>query len=95
MLFRSDKEAEIIAHESGVAPELARELALLGSKVRHLRHHGFDEGVSTRLLVYAGQLMAKDVSPVRACEVAVCRAVSDDGDVQQAISELVTTIFPA
>lgn len=90
-----DKEAEIIAHESGVAPELARELALLGSKVRHLRHHGFDEGVSTRLLVYAGQLMAKDVSPVRACEVAVCRAVSDDSDVQQAISELVTTIFPA
>ncbi|MFT7469642.1 MAG: hypothetical protein ACI8PP_002900, partial [Candidatus Pseudothioglobus sp.] len=30
----------------------------------------------------------------RACEVAVCRAVSDDADVQRAIAELVTTIFP-
>ncbi len=86
-------EAEIIAHESGVDLQLARELALLGAKVRHLRHHGFDEGVSTRLLVYAGQLMAKNVSPIRACEVAVCRAVSDDVDVQRAIRELVTTIF--
>jgi len=31
---------------------------------------------------------------VRACEVAVCRAVSDDVDVQRAIKEVVTTIFP-
>jgi nitric oxide reductase NorQ protein len=89
-----DKEATIIAHESGVDISLASELAMLGSKVRHLRHHGFDEGVSTRLLVYAGQLMVRGVAPTRACEVAVCRAVSDDADVQRAIAELVTTIFP-
>ncbi|MCB1646624.1 MAG: CbbQ/NirQ/NorQ/GpvN family protein [Pseudomonadales bacterium] len=90
-----EKEAEIIAHESGVAMEYAMDLAHLGAKVRHLRHHGFDEGVSTRLLVYAGQLMARGVAPIRACEVAVCRAVSDDVDVQRAIEELAATIFPA
>jgi nitric oxide reductase NorQ protein len=89
-----EKEAIIIAHESGVEASMAAELAMLGSKVRHLRHHGFDEGVSTRLLIYAGQLMVRGVAPVRACEVAVCRAVSDDVDVQRAIAELVTTIFP-
>lgn len=90
-----DKEAQVIAHESGASASEAADLALLGEKVRQLKHHGFDEGVSTRLLIYAGQLMAKGVSPLRACDVAICRAVSDDEDVQRAIEELVTTIFPA
>ena len=67
---------------------------MLGARVRNLKQHGFDEGVSTRLLIYAGQLMASGVAPIRACEVAICRAVSDEPDVQQAIAELVTTIFP-
>ena len=89
-----DKEAEIIAHESGVVAQDARDLAVLGFKVRQLKNHGFDQGVSTRLLVYAGQLMAQGVSPLRACDVAICRAVSDETDVQHAIEEVVATIFP-
>jgi nitric oxide reductase NorQ protein len=87
-------EAEIIAHESNTSAQNAADLALLGAKVRNLKQHGFDEGVSTRLLIYAGQLMAKGVEEVRACEVAVCRAVSDEPDIQMAIRELVTAIFP-
>ena len=90
-----EREAQIIAHESGVEAGYAAELALLGEKVRQLKHHGFDEGVSTRLLIYAGQLIGRGVSPRRACDVAVCRAVSDDEDVQRAIQEIASTIFPA
>ena len=89
-----DQEAQVIAHESGVAGEHAANLARLGSRVRNLKQHGFDEGVSTRLLVYAGQMMARGVEPIRACEVAVSKAVTDDEDVQQAISELARAIFP-
>lgn len=89
-----DKEAEVIAHESGVDDAAAMSLSRLGEKVRQLKHHGFDEGVSTRLLIYAGQLIAKGVPASRACDVAICRAVSDDTDVQRAIAELVTAIFP-
>ena len=55
-----DHETRIIAHESGVDPDIAADLATLGVKVRHLRHHSFEEGVSTRLLVYAGQLIARE-----------------------------------
>ena len=88
-----EQEASIIAHESGVSDEQALDLARLGSRVRNLKHHGFDEGVSTRLLVYAGQLMCKGVAPLRAAEVAVSKAVTDDEEVQRAISELVATIF--
>lgn len=89
-----EHEAQIIAHESGVPPEVASDLAALGAKVRHLRHQGFEEGVSTRLLVYAGQLMARGVSVRRACDVAICRAITDDADVQRAVAELASTIFP-
>ena len=88
-----EDEADIIAHESGVDTSTARDLATLGAKVRNLRHHGFDEGVGTRLLVYAGQLVAAGISSRRACDVAVCRAVTDDVDVQNAIGELAASIF--
>lgn len=89
-----EQEALVIAHESGVSEQLSISLARLGSRVRNLKQHGFDEGVSTRLLVYAGQMMVKNVEPLRACEVAVCKAVTDDVDVQQAIGELAKAIFP-
>ena len=90
-----DAEAEIIAHESGVDFEAAGRLASLGEKIRNLRSHGFDEGVSTRLLIYAGQLICQGIDTRRACEAAVAKAVSDDQEVQRAVAELVDIIFPA
>lgn len=89
-----EEETSIITHESGVAPEQAERLALVGEKVRNLQGHGFDEGVSTRLLVYAGQLISQGVAPDRACDAAIIKAVSDDTEVQRAVAELVDAIFP-
>jgi nitric oxide reductase NorQ protein len=88
-----DTEAQIIAHESGVEMETALRLATLGEKVRHLKASGLEEGVSTRLLVYAGQLMARGIAPPRACEAAVSRALTDDLESQRAIGEVVSAIF--
>jgi nitric oxide reductase NorQ protein len=87
-------ESTIIAHESGVAPEVADRLALIGEKVRNLREHGFEEGVSTRLLVYTAQLIAGGIAPRRACDVAIARAVTDDREVQQAVAEIVDVLLP-
>jgi nitric oxide reductase NorQ protein len=87
-------EAEIIAHESGVDFAVAEDLAKLAEKVRHLRDQGLEEGVSTRLLIYAGQLIVGGIEPRRACEVAVARAVTDDADVILGIQEVITSIFP-
>ena len=89
-----DKEAEVIAHESGLDLEVALELAKLGEKVRHLKASGLEEGVSTRLLIYAGQLMRRGVRPRRACSVAVSRSLTDDVDSQRAIDEVIYAIFP-
>ncbi len=90
-----ESESDIVFHESSVDKAIAMELATLGERIRNLRHHGFDEGISTRLLVYAGQLIFRGVNPIRACDAAISRAVSDDIEVQRAIREVVSTVFPA
>lgn len=87
------EEADIIAHESGVAGEVAAGLAQLASRVRNLRDRGFAEGVSTRLLIYTGQLVCRGIDLHRACEAAIAQAVGDDRDLQAAIRELVGTVF--
>ncbi len=89
------EEARIIAHESGVSATFSDQLARIGQNIRNLRSHGFDEGVSTRLLVYAGQLIVQGVLPRRACDAAISKAVSDDVEVQRAIAELVDAVFPS
>lgn len=87
-------EAAIIAHEGGVGADLAHRLALIGEKVRNLREHGIEEGVSTRLLVYAAQLCAGGIAPRRACDIAIARAITDDAEVQQAIVEIADVLLP-
>lgn len=87
-------EAEIIRHESGVSDELASRLAFLGVKIRNLREHGFEEGVSTRLLIYAGSLIANGIDPRRASATALIHALSDDAEVQQAIGDIVDIVWP-
>jgi nitric oxide reductase NorQ protein len=89
-----DKEAEVIAHESTIEPEIALELAALGEKVRNLKASGLEEGVSTRLLIYAARLMKSGVAARAACSSAVTRALSDDPDTQRAIDEICATVFP-
>jgi nitric oxide reductase NorQ protein len=88
-----DLEATIIGHESGVNEAVSMDLAKLGEKVRHLKEHGLAEGVSTRLLIYAGKLIHQGIEPRRACQVAVIWALTDDRDVQRSIEEVVSSIF--
>jgi nitric oxide reductase NorQ protein len=88
-----EKEARIVAHESGVEEGTATDLAKLAEKVRNLKEHGLSEGVSTRLLIYAGQLIQKGIPARRACQVAVVWALTDDAEVQRSIEEVVSSIF--
>jgi nitric oxide reductase NorQ protein len=69
-------------------------LARIGEKVRNLRDHGLEEGVSTRLLIYAGQLMNQRIPAHRACQLAITRAITDDLEAQRAVDEIISTILP-
>ncbi len=91
----AEKEAAIIAHESGVSAEIAGQLALLGEKVRHLKASGLEEGASTRLLIYAGELIQQGIAPQRAATVAVTWSLTDETESKRAIDEVVKAIFPA
>jgi nitric oxide reductase NorQ protein len=89
-----EREAMIIAHESGVDETNAFQLAKLGHKVRNLREHGLKEGASTRVLIYAGRLIKEGIAPRRACHVAVTWGITDDPQVQRSLDEVVAAIFP-
>ena len=88
-----DMEAEIVEHESGCNKEDAERLAKLGEKVRNLKEHGLKEGASTRLLIYAGKLIAQGVSPRRAAHVAIVWALTDDEEIHKSVEEVVSSIF--
>ena len=88
-----DIEAEIVAHESGVDIETAKNLVHIGERARNLKGHGLDEGLSTRMLIYAGSLIAKGVPPLAACRVALVRPITDDPDMRDALDSAVTTYF--
>ena len=87
-------ECRIIAHESGVDESQAERLATIGQRVRNLKQHGFEEGVSTRLLIYTGELIAGGIEPRRAAQAAIISAISDDASVQQAVADIVDIILP-
>lgn len=87
------KERSIIVKETQADEETADRLVRLGEMVRNLRQHGLEEGVSTRLLVYAAKMISEGIHPRIACEVAVTRAMSDDSEMQDAIAEIVSGIF--
>jgi nitric oxide reductase NorQ protein len=89
----AELETQIVMKEGGVDEAMAKDLVTIGQKVRNLRGHGLEEGVSTRLLIYAAQMIAKGISPVDAAEVAICSPITDDRELQRSIREIVTTII--
>lgn len=89
----AEAETQIIAREGGVGESVAKDLVKIGEKVRNLKGHGLEEGVSTRLLVYAAQLIAAGIEPVMACEVAIASPITDDAELQRSIREIVTTVI--
>ncbi|HET9846152.1 MAG TPA: CbbQ/NirQ/NorQ/GpvN family protein [Nitrospira sp.] len=89
----ADIEASIVEREAGIPHDLAVRLVKLGGKVRNLKNHGLEEGVSTRLLIYAGTLIREGIAVDRACDVAIARPITDDADMQRSIMELVKAMF--
>jgi nitric oxide reductase NorQ protein len=86
-------ETEIIAHEADIDAGTARSLAFIGDRLRNLDDADIIDGPSTRLLVYVGALIRKGVSPLRACDVALAQAISDDRDVQDAVRRVCRAVF--
>ena len=58
-----------------------------------LKGHGLDEGISTRLLVYAATLIKGGVTPRDACRMALVRPITDDADIRDTLDHAIDAIF--
>ena len=89
----TEVETEIVAHEGGVDNDIADKLVQIAKRSRNLKGHGLDEGMSTRLLVYAAQLISKGIEPIAACQMALVTPLTDDPDMRDTLSAAVNTYF--
>lgn len=88
-----DKEVAIVTKESGIDKEISSKLVQIAHRARNLKGHGLDEGISTRLLVYAGQLINKGIDPVAACNMTMVTPLTDDPDMRETLAAAVATFF--
>lgn len=88
-----DIEVNIVCRESGVEKDIAKKLVQISHRARNLKGHGLDEGISTRLLVYAGQLISKGVEPIAACSMTMVTPLTDDPDMRDTLDAAVQTFF--
>ena len=84
-----DLEAQIVVSETGIDTATATQLVRIAGAARALKGHGLSEGVSTRLLVYAAQLMRQGVAPRDACRMAMVRPITDDLDIRQSLDHAI------
>jgi len=89
----ADLEVSIVAKESGVDKAMAEKLVQIAHRARNLKGHGLDEGISTRLLVYAGQLIAKGVEAEAACLMTMITPLTDDPDMRDTLNAAVQTFL--
>ena len=88
-----DIEKKIIATETGLGIKTTEKLALMGEKIRNLKGYGLSEGVSSRLLVYAGRLIKAGVKPREACQVAIAHSLTDEEHMIESIEDIINLFF--
>ena len=86
-------ETEIVAKETGSDAEIAGKLVKIGQTARNLKGHGLDEGISTRLLVYAARLINRGIAPTRACRMALVDPITDDADIRSTLNHAIDAVF--
>jgi nitric oxide reductase NorQ protein len=89
----ADLERQIVIHESGIDERTAGFLVEIGHRIRNFKHHGLEEGVSTRLLIYAGKLIHEGIDQREACRTAMARPITDNPDLQKSIDEIISAIM--
>jgi nitric oxide reductase NorQ protein len=84
-----DVEEKIVAHEAGVAEDVAAQLVQFGQAVRRLEAAGLREVASTRVLVAAGRLVVEGLSLREAARAAIAGPLTDDPIVTAGLFEMI------
>ncbi|MFV2051580.1 CbbQ/NirQ/NorQ/GpvN family protein [Aliiroseovarius sp. YM-037] len=86
-------EIAVVAEESGLDVARVRPLIRLAGHIRALSGMDLEEGVSTRLLIYAASLIAGGMAVEKALQAAVIEPLTDEPDVQEALRDLIMTVY--
>ncbi|HMO30545.1 CbbQ/NirQ/NorQ/GpvN family protein [Enterovirga sp.] len=86
-------ERAVLVAESGLDEARAGALVRLAGHIRKLSGMDLEEGVSTRLLVYAATLIAGGMAVDQALEAAIVAPLSDEAEVQQALRDLAASVY--
>lgn len=89
----AEVEAGIVTREAGIDAALAAQLVRIAETARNLKGHGLDEGISTRLLVYAATLIKQGIPAADACRMALVRPITDDADIRDTLDHAIDAIF--
>ena len=86
-------EAGIVATETGIDAAMAAQLVKIAQAARNLKGHGLDEGISTRLVVYAATLIRQGVAAADACRMAMVRPITDDADIRATLDSAIDSVL--
>jgi nitric oxide reductase NorQ protein len=86
-------EIEVVASESGLDAGRVAPLVELARRLRALKGHDIEEGVSTRLLVYCACLIDSGMATRDAVRAAIVEPLTDDPDVKTALMEIVGAVI--
>ncbi len=86
-------EAGIVARETGIPLEQAAALVGVAAAARRLKGHGLDEGISTRLLIYAGRLVMQGIALAPACRLAMVRPITDDAEIRETLEHSIVALL--
>jgi len=82
-------EARIVATETGLDEAIAAKLVKIGQAARNLKGHGLDEGISTRLIVYAATLIKGGVDPRISVPLAIGRPIAVETDIRATLQHAI------
>ena len=86
-------EAQVLVSESGIDAALAARLVEVAQAARRLKGHGLAEGISTRLLVNAGQLIRHGIAPRDAARMAMVCPITDDADIRESLDHAIDAVL--
>jgi len=89
----AELEAQIVATETGLPHAQAQALVEVAAAARRLKGHGLEEGISTRLLVYAATLIGRGIAPREACRMAMVRPITDDADIRETLDHAIDAVL--
>ncbi|MCP8940852.1 CbbQ/NirQ/NorQ/GpvN family protein [Alsobacter sp. SYSU M60028] len=83
-----EREIPVVSAESGLAESRVKPLVALAGRLRALKGHDLEEGVSTRLVVYCASLIAAGMPAREAVLATMVEPLTDEPDVKTALVEL-------